>query len=62
MVSEKIFKVFHIISLMGTLDPLGEASLDPRGLIGKIYVGDHWPLLHNKYISCVPHDFRVEDF
>ena len=26
---------------MATLDPWGRASLDPRCLIGTIYVGDH---------------------
>ena len=41
MVSEKnIFEVFPIMS-MGANDPLGMASLDPRGLVGRIYVGDH---------------------
>ena len=38
------------------------ASLDPRGLIGKVYVGDHYTLPHTKYISCGPHGFREEDF
>ena len=40
MVSEKILKVvfFSIIQSMETLDPLGWASLDPRGLISRIYV------------------------
>ena len=37
------------------------ASLDPRGLIGRIYVRDHYTLLHTKYISCGPHGFRDED-
>ena len=37
------------------------ASLEPRGLIGRIYVGDHKTLLHTKYISCGPHGIR-EDF
>ena len=37
------------------------ASLDPRGLIGRILVGDHYTLLHTKYISCGHHGFR-EDF
>ena len=46
---------------MGANDPRGMASLDPRGLIGRIYVGDHQTLLHTKYISCGPHDVR-EDF
>ena len=44
------------------MTPWGVASLDPRGLIGRIYVGDHYTLLHSKYISCGPHSFREEDF
>ena len=32
---------------MGTNDPWGMASLDPRGMVGTIYVGDHQTLLHN---------------
>ena len=36
----------------------GTASLDPRGLIGRILVGDHLTLLHNKYVCCGPHGFR----
>ena len=47
---------------MGANDPRGMASLDPRGLIGRIYVGVHLTLLHTKYISCGPHGFREEDF
>ena len=47
---------------MGANDPQGVVNLDPRGLIGKIYVGDHLTLLHTKYISCGPHGFREEDF
>ena len=31
---------------MGANDPLGMANLDPRGFIGRIYVGDHLTLLH----------------
>ena len=46
---------------MGDNDPWGVASWDPRGLIGRIYVGDHHTLLHTKYISSGPHGFR-EDF
>ena len=38
------------------------ASLDPRGLIGRVYVVDHYTLLHTKYISSGPHGFREEDF
>ena len=38
------------------------ASLDPRGMVGRIYVGDHLSLLHTKYLSSGPHSFREEDF
>ena len=38
------------------------ANLDPKDLIGRIYVGDHYTLLHTKYISSEPHGFREEDF
>ena len=42
-------------------DPQGMANLDPRDMVGRIYVGDHKTLLHTKYMSCGPHGFR-EDF
>ena len=62
MVSEKkIFLCFSHYKSMGANDPWGVASLGPRGLIGRIYVGDHYTLLHTKYISSGPHGFR-EDF
>ena len=44
------------------MTPRGVASLDPRGLIDRIYVGDQSTLLHTKYINCGPHGFREEDF
>ena len=47
---------------MGANDPLCMASLDYRGLIGRIYVVDHYTLLHTKYISAGSHGFREEDF
>ena len=31
---------------MGANEPQGVAILDPRGMIGRIYVGDHLTLLH----------------
>ena len=34
------------------------ASLEPRDLIGRIYVGDPYTLLHTQYISCASHVFR----
>ena len=46
---------------MGANDPSVMASLDPRSMVGRIYVGDYRPLLHTKYISCRPHGFREED-
>ena len=44
------------------MTPWGVASLEPRRLIGRIYVGDKNTLLHTQYISCGPHGFREEDF
>ena len=38
------------------------ANLDPRVLIGRFYVGDHYTLLRTKYIRSGPHCFREEDF
>ena len=46
---------------MGANDPRCVASLGPRALIGRIYVGDHLTLLHTKYVSYKPHGFG-EDF
>ena len=37
------------------------ASLDTKGLIGRIYVVDHYTLLNTKHISSGPLGFR-EDF
>ena len=63
MVSEKkIFLSFSYYKFMGANDLWGMASLGPRGLLGRIYVGDHYTLLHTQYISCGPHDFREDDF
>ena len=44
------------------MTPCGVTSLDPRGLIGWTYAGDHYTLLHTKYISSGPHGFREEYF
>ena len=43
MVSEKKIFVgfFSYIALYKHMTPWGMAGLEPRGLIGKIYVGDH---------------------
>ena len=37
---------------MKAKDPEGLANLEPRGMVGMIYVGDHQTLLYTKYISC----------
>ena len=47
---------------IGVNDPQGVASLGSRGLIGRIYVGEHKTLLHIKYVSCGYHGFREEEF
>ena len=60
VLEKKIFKVFPFYNYktINTLDPQGLASLDPRGMVGRIYVnvGDHLTLLHAKYIG--PCGFR----
>ena len=38
---------------MGDNEHRGVANLDPRGMIGRIYVGDHLMLLNTKYLSFV---------
>ena len=46
----------------GDNEPRGLANLDPRGMVGRIYVGDHFTLLHTKYLSSEPYGFREKDF
>ena len=41
VLEKKIFFTFFHYKSMGANDPRGMASLDPRGLVGRIYVGDH---------------------
>ena len=47
---------------MGANDPRGRAIFDHRGMIGRIYIEDHYTLLHTKYESFGPCGFREEDF
>ena len=42
---------------MGANEPRGVANLDPRSMVGRIYVGDHLTLLHTKYLSSGPSGF-----
>ena len=53
---------FSHFKSMGANEPRGVANLDPRGMVGRIYVGDHLTLLHTKYLSSEPYGFRKEDF
>ena len=59
---EDFLMFFSYIALYKHMTPWGEASLEPSGLVSKIYVGDHLRLLYTKYISCGPQAFREEDF
>ena len=36
--------------------------MDPRGMVGRIYIEDHHTLLHTKHESSVPCGFEEEDF
>ena len=47
---------------MGDDDPQGMTNLNPRSMIGRIYVGYQLLLLHTKYKSYGPHGLREEDF
>ena len=38
---EDFFFKFSFYKSMGTNDPWGVANLDPRGMVGRIYLGDH---------------------
>ena len=46
---------------MGANDPRGGASMDPRGMTGRIYKKDHYTLLNTKYEGSGPCGFE-EDF
>ena len=59
---EEDFCSFSHYKSMGANEPLGAANLDPKGIIGRIYVGNHLTLLHTKYVSRGPHGFREENF
>ena len=36
--------------------------MDPRGMFGRIYIEEHYTLLHTKYESSGPCGFGEEDF
>ena len=59
VVSEKkFFLCFSHCKSMGDNDPRGGAIFDPRGMIGRIYIEDHYTLLHTKYESFGPCDLE----
>ena len=53
---------FSLGKSMGANDPWGGAIFDPRGMIGRIYIENHYTLLHTKYESFGPCGFGKEDF
>ena len=59
MVSEKVFLCFTHYKSMGVIDLQGVTSLDSRGLIGRIYVVEHYMLLHTKNIWFPKKIFKV---
>ena len=62
VLGKKIFLCFSHCKSMGANDPRGGAIFDPRGMIGRIYIEDHYTLLHTKYESFGPCGFGEEDF
>ena len=56
------FLCFSHCKSMGANDPRGGAIFDPRGMIGRIYIEDHYTLLHTKYERFGPCGFGEEDF
>ena len=59
MVSEKkIFVCFSHCKYMGAKVPWNGAILNPRGIIGRVYIKHHITLLHTKYTSFGSCGFR----
>ena len=54
---EKNFLCVSHCKSMGANDPRDGAIYDPRGMIGRIYIEDHYTLLHTKYESFRPCGF-----
>ena len=57
---EEDFLSFSHFKSMGANEPQGVDNLDPRGMVGRIHVGDHLTLLHTKYLSSGPYGFRKD--
>ena len=58
---EEDFLNFSHYKSMGANEPRGVANLDLRGMVGRIYVGGHFTLLHTEYRSSGPHGSREEN-
>ena len=54
VLEKKIFFMFFF--------PYYKPIADPRGMVGRIYKGNYYPLLYTKYKSPGLCDFREEDF
>ena len=54
---EDVVSSFSHYKSMGDNEHRGVANLDPRGNVGRIYVGDHLMLLYTKYLSSGPNGF-----
>ena len=52
------FRRFFFHNTCSYIDPRGVVISDPRGLVGRIYVGNYLTLLYIKYISCGPNGLR----
>ena len=55
---EEDFLRFSHYKSMGVNEPQGRANLNPRGMVGRIYVGDYLMFLHTKYQSSGLYGFR----
>ena len=43
---------------MGANDPQGVANLNARGMVGRIYIGNQYTILHTKYKNSWANGFR----
>ena len=51
-----------LMSLIEQMTRTALANFDHRGMIGRIYVGAHYAVLHTYYKSCGPQGFREDKF
>ena len=64
VVLEKIFSCFSHCMSMGANDPRGSAIFYTRGMVGRIYIEDHYTMLHTKLqtMKALGRGFVEEDF